>query len=56
MAITMHVRKTPKDVWIRNFSNNGWKVRAPANNAWVQMTPTNTKVRSADNTTWLSTK
>lgn len=56
MSVELHVRKTPKDVWIRNFSNSGWRVRTPANNGWVLMTPQNTKVRNADNTAWLTTR
>lgn len=56
MAIKLQVRKTANSNWISNFSTYGWKVRSPANNAWVPMGPHNTKIRSADNTTWLNAK
>jgi hypothetical protein len=52
MAVTLKVRQTPRHGWVTNFSRYGWKVRY--NGAWLQMTPTNTKVRSADGTSWLS--
>lgn len=55
-TITLQVRKTANSNWIKNFSAYGWKVRSPANNAWVPLGPHNTKIRSADNTTWLNAK
>lgn len=55
-AITLRVRKDPQSNWIENFSNWGWKVRTNGNSSWFQLTPANTKVRSADNTSWLPVK
>jgi|AntDeeMinimDraft_5_1070356.scaffolds.fasta_scaffold28721_2 hypothetical protein len=56
MAISLIVRQSPDRPWVRNFSAYGWKVRSSTNGSWINMTPTNTKVRSMDNTQWLSVK
>lgn len=53
VVVTLRVRQTPDSNWVQNFSNWGWKVRAGGDSSWVQMHPQNTKVRSADNTSWL---
>lgn len=55
-GVTLQVRKNAQSTWIKNFGQGGWKVRSPANNGWVPMGPHNTKIRSADNTTWLDVK
>jgi hypothetical protein len=52
MAVILKVRQSPLHGWVTKFSAYGWKVRY--NGAWLQMTPANTKVRSADGTAWLS--
>jgi len=52
-VVTLRVRENPDANWVQNFSNWGWKVRTNGNSSWVQMFPENTKVRSADNTSWL---
>lgn len=56
MAIRLRVRKTPNDPWVENFSRRGWKVRDASNGRWIQMSPENTKVRSADNSQWQPVK
>lgn len=55
-TIRLRVRKDANSPWVENFSRNGWKLRDSANSNWLQMTPVNTKVRSADNTQWLNVK
>ena len=50
--VTLKVRQSPQHGWVTNFSQGGWKVMT--SNGWVQMTPTNTKVRSADGNSWLT--
>lgn len=55
MNVVMRVREKPSSAWIQNLSNYGWKVRG-SDGTWIQMTPQNTKVRSADGATWLDTK
>jgi hypothetical protein len=52
--VTLRVRQTPRQGWIQNFSQYGWKVKYQG--SWIQLGPWNTKVRSADNTTWLNVK
>lgn len=56
MAVLLKVRETPTSQWVQNFSQNGWKVRDPSNQYWIQMTPANTKLRSTDNSSWLTVK
>ena len=56
MAVLLKVRETPTSQWVQNFSQNGWKVRDPSNSYWIQMTPANTKLRSTDNSSWLTVK
>jgi hypothetical protein len=55
-TVLLKVRETPSSPWHQVFSQNGWKVRDPSNSYWIQMTPQNTKLRSADNSTWLNVK
>lgn len=54
-TVTLRVRKTPKDAWLTNFSSHAWTI-VDQNGNKVKMTPYNTKVRSADGTTWLNVK
>ena len=55
-TVTLRVRENEYTSWKQNLSTWGWKVRDPADGAWIQMGPWNTKVRSADNTVWHDTK
>lgn len=56
MAVRLRVRQTAASPWIENFDKLGWQVRNAANSAWIQMHPGNTRVRSSDNTKWLTVK
>ena len=49
-TVTLKVRQSPSHGWVTNFSNYGWKVYH--NGQWIQMSPANTKIRSADGTGW----
>lgn len=55
-TIRLRVRGSLTGAWIENFSNYGWKVRDSSDNNWIQMTPDNTKVRSADGSKWENVK
>lgn len=56
MAVRLRVRQTVSSPWIENFDKLGWKVRNANNTGWIQMDPGNTRVRSSDNTKWLTVK
>ena len=56
MAVILRARKDRTSPFVRVFSSAGWKVRNQTNSGWIQMTPTNTRVRNGSNTAWLEVK
>lgn len=51
MARRLLVRQDALSPWVDNFAKGGWKVYHDTR-GWVQMKPSNTRLRSSDNQSW----